>query len=141
MSEPIELSGQCLCGAIRIKATGNSHSVGACHCKTCRRWGGGPFMDVECDQAVTFEGDEHISVFNSSDWAERGFCRHCGTHLFYRLKQSGQHFMPAGLFDDPVGLVFDKQVFIDEKPAYYRFANETRDLTGAEVFALFSGSD
>jgi hypothetical protein len=36
------------------------------------------------------------------------------------------------------GLVFDRQIFIDEKPEYYSFANETKNMTGAEVFAQFA---
>ncbi|MBT8083893.1 MAG: GFA family protein [Woeseia sp.] len=141
MSQNIDLQGQCLCGSIRIKAESVKNSVGACHCKSCRRWGGGPFMEVDCGQAVTISGEEHLSVFNSSEWAERGFCRQCGAHLFYRIKESGQHMIPVGLFDDGVDLVFESQVFIDEKPSYYHFANETQDLTGAELFAKFGAPD
>ena len=32
------------------------------------------------------------------------------------------------------------QIFIDEKPAYYDFANKTKNMTGAEVFAAFGAS-
>jgi hypothetical protein len=71
-------------------------------------------------------------------WAERGFCNKCGSHLFYRLKESKQHIIPVGLFADCGMFVFDHQVFIDEKPAYYCFANETNDMTGAEVFAKYA---
>ena len=43
-----------------------------------------------------------------------------------------------GIFDNSEGLVFDLQVFIDEKPEYYSFANETKNMTGAELFAQFA---
>lgn len=78
-------------------------------------------------------------VFQSSDWAERGFCRACGSHLFYRLRQNGQYILPVGLLEDGASWKFDHQVFIDEKPDFYAFANETNDMTGAEMFAKFSG--
>jgi hypothetical protein len=84
------------------------------------------------------EGDDSITVFDSSAWAERGFCSRCGTHLFYRIKQSQQYHMPAGLFEDHDHFVFEHQVFIDEKPAYYSFSNETKDMTGAEIFAMYA---
>lgn len=140
MSEGKERRGHCLCGAIHITATGTRDRIGACHCKMCRRWGGGPFMEVTCGADVSIEGEENISIFDSSAWAERGFCSKCGTHLFYRLKESGQHMIPVGFFDDDENLVFDHQVFIDEKPSYYRFANETSDMTGAELFAKYGQS-
>lgn len=137
MSELQNLEGRCLCGAVRIKAERINPSVGACHCGMCRRWGGGPLMAVDCGTAVAFEGEESIRVFDSSEWAERGFCGVCGSHLFYRLKQNGQHIVPAGLFDSTAEFVFDHQVFIDKKPSYYRFANNTTDMTEAEVFAKY----
>lgn len=95
-------------------------------------------MEINCGAEVGFEGEENISVFDSSDWAERGFCRKCGTHLFYRLKHNREHFVPVGLFDNDDGLVFDSQVFIDEKPHYYDFANDTSTMTGLELFAKFA---
>jgi hypothetical protein len=106
----------------------------------CRRWGGGPFMEIDCGADVDIDGGENVSVFDSSDWAERGFCRNCGTHLFYRLKESGQHMVPIGLFDDSASLVFKAQVFVDEKPEYYEFANQTKNFTGAEIIAMFGSS-
>ena len=103
----------------------------------CRQWGGGPFLAVDAGSEVSFTGDDHIGIFNSSEWAERGFCQSCGTHLFYRLKQNQQHIMPAGLFQEGDQLVLDHQVFIDEKPGFYCFSQNTKDMTGAEVFAMF----
>lgn len=95
-------------------------------------------MAVDCGSEVSFEGEDEISVFDSSSWAERGFCRRCGSHLFYRLKESGQHIVPVGLFDNQDAFVFASQVFVDRKPAYYSFANETREMTEAEIFAMYA---
>lgn len=138
MTNTDETQGSCLCGAVHIVAKNADKKVGACHCEMCRKWAGGPFMGIDCGSAVSFEGKEHISVFDSSEWAERGFCSKCGSHLFYRLKQNDQYIMPIGLFGNAEGIVFDHQVFIDEKPAYYSFADDTKNMTGAELFAQFS---
>jgi len=135
-----ERRGHCLCGAITVTAANAGNGVGACHCGMCRRWGGGPYMEINCGSDVQIDGEENLSVFDSSKWAERGFCSNCGTHLFYRIKETGQHMMPVGLFDNDDELVFRSQVFIDEKPSFYRFANETEDLTGAEIFAKYGSS-
>ena len=137
MPETLAKEGSCLCGAVRVHVAERAGQVGACHCGMCRKWGGGPLLAVDCGTDVSFEGEENIGVYDSSDWAERGFCTKCGTHLFYRLKETRQHMLPAGLLDDSDDLVFDHQVFIDRKPPYYRFANETRDMTEAEVFAMY----
>jgi len=137
MSDTSRGKGSCLCGEVSFIANNASKSVGACHCNMCRKWGGGPFMAVDCGPNVTFEGEENISVFNSSQWAERGYCNKCGSHLFYRLKANKQHMMAAGLFDDNLLFEFDHQVFIDEKPSYYCFSNKTNEMTGHEVFSRY----
>lgn len=139
MESSTEHRGSCLCGAVHVVAKAKSNSIGACHCTMCLKWGGGPLFAVECDSHVHFEGGDSISTFSSSDWAERGFCRECGTHLFYRLKQEGHYAIPIGLFEDSKQWVLSEQIFIDEKPSFYSFAESTKSLTGSEVFAQYSG--
>lgn len=140
MHSTIEAHGNCLCGAVTIKAKSMSTEVGACHCGSCQKWTGGPLMTVDCKSDVEIEGQEHVSVFQSSDWAERAFCSRCGSSLYYRLKQTNQYIVPAGLFDTE-RLQFDHQIFVDEKPKYYAFSNDTKMMTGAEVFAMFGSSE
>lgn len=141
MSKKLDLKGSCLCGAVNISMQVKDNGVGVCHCGMCRRWTGGPLFAIECDQGLTLDGETNVSVYASSEWAERGFCKQCGTHLFYRLKDGSLYAVPPGLLESTDALVFDQQIFIDEKPAYYEFANKTRMLTGAEVFARFAGPD
>ncbi|MFK7996169.1 MAG: GFA family protein [Granulosicoccus sp.] len=138
MSDSLKINGSCLCKSVNISVSVASSSVGACHCSSCRKWGGGPLLAIDCGTEVTIDTETSITVFNSSEWAERGFCTRCGTHLFYRLKENQQYSMPAGIFDDVHSLNFDHQIFIDEKPEYYDFNNDTKNMTGAEVFALYS---
>ena len=138
MSDTIKGEGHCLCGAVSVTASTMGNKVGACHCGMCRRWTGGPLMAIDCSTNVTFEGEENITVFESSQWAERGFCNKCGSHLFYRLKENKQYYIPAGLFETCDNLVLNSQVFIDKKPAYYSFANETKNMTEAEIFAMYA---
>lgn len=138
MHSMTQQSGSCLCGSVSVVATPKSFHIGACHCETCRKWGGGPLLAVECEGDVHFDGAKNITVYNSSEWAERGFCQQCGTHLFYRLKQDEMYAIPVGLFDNSDQWQLAEQVFIDKKPIYYSFAEQTRNLTGEELFAAFS---
>jgi hypothetical protein len=140
MADCFEGTGKCLCSSVSITVKSLNNSIGVCHCNMCRRWGGGPFMEINCGENVSFTGENNISIFNSSNWAERGFCKKCGTHLFYKLKEGNQHMVPVGLFDLGQKMVFDQQVFIDEKPAYYCFLNKTEDMTGEELFAKLAPS-
>jgi hypothetical protein len=134
------MEGKCLCGAITV-TTPDKHSIDACHCGMCRRWGGGPALGVPSGTDVQIDGGEQLKVYPSSEWAERAFCGNCGTHIFYRLLASNEHFLPAGLFQDDIEFAFTEQIFIDRKPSYYDFANQTLTLTEAEVFAKFAPKD
>ncbi|WP_372810886.1 GFA family protein [Litorivivens sp.] len=136
MTEQQSLKASCLCGAVTLHAKNAKSEFDACHCSMCAKWGGGPFLGVECGSEVTVDGE--ISVFASSDWAERAFCGRCGTHLYYRLKAHNAYVLPMGLFDQRPTLAFEKQIFIDEKPDEYSFAEKTPTLTGQEVFKLYS---
>ncbi len=134
-----ERSGGCLCGAVRFTAEVGEEFT-ACHCDMCRRWGGGPGMGIH-GHAVHFEGAENIARYRSSDWAERGFCRICGSSLFYKMFEDEKYELILGALDDQEGLVMTRQIYIDQKPGHYEFANKTSTLTGAEVWALYAAPD
>ncbi len=133
-----EDKGKCLCGEVEIVVSNINTQVGSCHCRMCRRWGGGPLMTVDCGTDVSFTGEQHLTVYDSSEWARRGFCSKCGSHLFYLLKEDGRYFVPVGLFDSEERFQFDHQIFIDKKPSFYSFANVTKDMTEEEVFAQYT---
>ena len=129
------MKGTCLCGSIEIVAE-TKNEVGLCHCSMCRRWSGGPMFAVHCGSNVQFNGGIPAK-YKSSDWAERGFCPNCGTHLFYHLVPTNEYILPAGVFQDEV-FQLSNEIFIDEKPAFYEFSNKTHKMTGKEVFEQFA---
>ena len=133
----VVLTGGCLCGATRYEITERPPGVSTCHCSMCRKWAAGPFMVRDCGDTLKVENENNLGVYRSSEWAERCFCKKCGSALFYRLVQNGHCYTSAEAFDDRAGYTLTSQVFIDEKPAYYDFANDTKRLTGAEVVAAF----
>ncbi|WP_298357357.1 GFA family protein [uncultured Litoreibacter sp.] len=137
------LSGKCLCGAVSYTVTGEPTHLSACHCSMCRRWSGGVFLGMgAAPDAVTFKGEENLTIFTSSDWAERGFCKTCGANMFYRVTAPGQHqgvyHLGSGTLDDHGDLQLTEQLFIDIKPKGYGFADKTNDMTQAQVEAMFS---
>jgi hypothetical protein len=82
------------------------------------------------------QGSEHIAVYASSDWAQRAFCRECGTHLYYKLLATGEYFVPAGTLDS-TDFRLASQIYIDKKPPYYAFANQTPTLTEQQVIERY----
>ena len=109
----------------------------------CRSWGGGAALSVESAGSIEFVGEENISIYNSSEWAERGFCKICGSNLFYRLKDKSHNFcnFNLGTLDDSEGFEFVAQIFIDDKPNNYSFSNDTKMMTEKEVMDAFGAEE
>jgi hypothetical protein len=131
-------TAHCLCRKVEITATNINPNFTVCHCDSCRTWGGAPFFAVQCGTDVTIKGREKVTTYESSDWALRGFCSECGTHLFYQLKKTGEYNMPVGMFTDLEDLSMDMQFFSDQRPNYYCFSNKTTEMTKAEVMDYFT---
>lgn len=96
-------------------------------------------MAVTLNSPLEFENEAAVGVYASSDWAERGFCKTCGTHLFYRLKDGRYQCVPLDTLEDKSGFEFATQIYTDSKPEYYAFANQTAMMTEAEVLEAFGG--
>ena len=130
--------GRCQCGAARFEAVLTSGEVDVCHCAMCRRMTAGPQFAVSAEHPVAFESPEAVSVYKSSDWGERGFCKTCGSVLFWRTQDHQMGAINPFLLEDGPEFDFESEIFIDEKPDFYAFAGERRRMTGEQVFAEFA---
>lgn len=100
----------------------------------CQRWGGAFYAGVK-GEAAAVTGEDAITVYRSSSWAERAFCATCGSNLWYRFLPTGNRSFLAGLFDLPPGFGIEHQIFVDEKPDWYDIAQHSPMKTGPEVVA------
>ena len=127
-------TGRCLCGAVTFTAEELETGLHICHCSMCRRWVGGPSFSVSAGR-VRFDGEAQIGRYASSAWAERGFCKQCGSSLFYRLRQTDRYILNMGSFDNQEAFATASEIYIDDKPSGYAIAGEHPRLTGEEFLA------
>jgi hypothetical protein len=127
-------TGRCLCGAVTFTAHDVDLGMHVCHCSMCRMWAGGPTFSVACSR-VEFRGEEHVTRFASSEWAERGFCDRCGSNLFYRLVQRDQYILQMGSFDDQAAFRVASEIYVDDKPVGYDLAGTHPRMTGEAFLA------
>ena len=112
--------GSCLCGAVTYVSDGPARSVVACHCNQCRKATGHFMAATQVPSAsLKVSGVENMSWFKSSESAERGFCKVCGSQMFWREFDSGNTSITAGTIDGPSGLKLDRQLFAESKGDYY----------------------
>lgn len=72
-----QFTGGCLCGRVRLEASGNPYRVGVCHCLDCRKHHGALFhaSAIFPENAVIIEGE-------TNSYAGRFFCPNCGSSVF-----------------------------------------------------------
>jgi len=89
-----QVTGGCLCGNVRILASGEPNRVGICHCLDCRKHHGAVFhaSAIFPEDAVTIEGE-------TRDYAGRHFCPRCGSSVFGR--SGGEIEVNLGSLDGP----------------------------------------
>jgi hypothetical protein len=87
MTAPDEHHGSCFCGQVRYRIRGPVKFVAHDHCSICRRIAGAAFVTWCGVKATQFElvaGESELTTFASTPEATRQFCKHCGSHLFFR---------------------------------------------------------
>ncbi len=138
----MDRTGQCLCGAVSFVVHGVlPEKASACHCGMCLRWAGGPLISMFVE-SIEFTKDEGMAWKKSSHIAERGFCRECGSSLFWRLTAEGKYqgttSVSLGSLDDKTGVRLIKEWFIDQKPDAYALAGERECITQAQALAMLA---
>lgn len=130
--------GQCLCGSVTFTVVPKNSDVGVCHCDMCRKSNAGPFFALDCGDTLSFTKEDGLAVYNSSEWADRLFCKNCGGSIAWRLKDKSINIVAVDLIEGVGDLRLDHEVYIDSKPDYYDFAQDTTKMTEADVMKMVS---
>jgi hypothetical protein len=77
-------TGRCFCGAAAYVIKGLINGLCCCHCDSCRRSSGAPFVawGTIGIRALTLDQGS-LSYHASSVGVQRGFCPNCGTSMTY----------------------------------------------------------
>lgn len=126
-------AGSCLCGGVNIVISEIAEEITVCHCHMCQKFFGGPFLSLSgiLPEAFVMQGETKIRRFMSSEWAERGSCKVCGSSLFYHSLADDTYYFPAGLFDALDHAMLKEEIFYDQKPTFFHYQESTEKLTEA----------
>ena len=112
--------GACLCGAVSFEVAGDLPGPDACHCTQCRRHSGHYFASTDVPRAsLTILGEDNVAWYRSSEKVRRGFCRICGSSLFWDPLERDWTAIAMGAFESPTGTRLDKHIFVADKGDYY----------------------
>ena len=117
--------GSCLCGAVSFEVRGELAAPDACHCSQCRKQSGHYWASTDVPQdKLTIKGVEHITWYQASAKVRRGFCKTCGSYLFWDPIHHPRTAVAMGAFDAPTGTQLDKHIFTGSKGDYYEIADD-----------------
>lgn len=121
---PAMHEGSCLCGAVSFRVEGELERPVACHCSQCRRQSGHYWASTDVERsALTLRGEEHLSWFHASEKVRRGFCKTCGSWLFWDPLGKPKIAVAMGAFDQPTQTTLHMHIFVGDKGDYYELGD------------------
>lgn len=138
MNEEFQLSrGGCLCGAVRYEVKGRLRDVVNCHCSMCQKLHGNFGPHSKASKAnITITKDDGLAWYRTSNVARRGFCRNCGSGLFWEPFALDATGIIAGTLDAPTGLKTMGHIFVAEKSDFYEIVDESPRFEGSSAGQL-----
>ena len=122
-------AGGCACGAVRYRASGDLRPVVACHCSQCRKafTNYGAFTAVARD-GLAVDGEAALAWYESSPGVRRGFCKRCGSALFWDRMAGDYVSIAAGTLDQPSGLRQVRHIYVADKADFYELGDGLEQL-------------
>ena len=120
ITEPVRATGGCLCGAVKYEILGPLRPVVYCHCNQCRRTSG-HFVAATATHKdnLVLISDQGLAWYQSSASAKRGFCRRCGSSLFWFPASDNYMSIMAGTLDQSAGIEAAEHIYVEFKADYY----------------------
>ncbi len=125
-----DISGGCLCGAVRYSTNAEPAMIAVCHCADCQKQSGGPFsvnVLVPGDQVEM--GGETLTQYKingaSGQNVTRNFCNRCGSPLSTVLEAfGGLAAIKAGTLDDSSWVKPTIQIWCDSSQPWSVVADD-----------------
>lgn len=120
-----ELTGRCLCGALKWHGQGPMLWAAICHCEDCRRAASADYVSwfgLPRD-AVTWEGPR--VCFKSSEKVTRSFCGKCGAPASFESEVfPDETHLYAPSLDDPAQYQPTAHIFWSERLPWVRTGDD-----------------
>ncbi|MCH9704603.1 MAG: GFA family protein [Proteobacteria bacterium] len=118
-------TGACLCKKVKFSLK-HLRDVVNCHCEECRKFHGNyaAFTKVK-NEYISISGEENINWYQvKNESALRGFCKTCGSSLFWKKEKDDGICVSAGAIDTPTKLKTTKNIYVDYASDFYEMDRE-----------------
>jgi hypothetical protein len=118
-----EVTGGCLCKAVRYRISAAPLATRMCWCRVCQYLGSGNATVNACfpRNSITIEGElrDYPLIAESGNHMHRRFCPVCGTQMFSEA-ESRPHliFVRVGTLDDPEIAKPGATIWVSQAPTW-----------------------
>ncbi|WP_372870238.1 GFA family protein [Shewanella sp.] len=131
------LIGGCLCGAVKVEVEPPVKWVAHCHCSQCQRAHGAAFVTwfgVSQQQACIRDPENLLAWYSSSAQAKRGFCKRCGSSLFFTSSRwPGELHIARAVMESELDDLPMAHVFYDTHVSWFDVNDELPKKTAADL--------
>ncbi|MGI1679306.1 MAG: GFA family protein [Cellvibrionaceae bacterium] len=111
------ITGGCRCGEIEFSCSEKPHFVSTCHCMDCQKFSGSSFINWALFRSKAISmGQGRPKEVSCTEGVYRGFCRDCGTHLYWRRSDRPQWVdITVGSLDQPLPYEPQAEAYVAHK--------------------------
>ena len=116
------LHGSCLCGGVVFHAALPALGANHCYCTMCQQFHGaaaGSYLSVATNGYVVERGQDLIVDYASSAQGRRGFCKTCGSSLYWRSTATPDSIdLSLGTIQPAWTGSVEREIYTDSKPTW-----------------------
>lgn len=122
-------TGGCLCGAVRYEINDVLNGIVNCHCSKCRKFHGhyGAYTSIRFRSLILLKQKSlkwYKSITDETPNVYRGFCKECGSSLFWHPRDHDRVAVAVGSLDDPINLQTIGHIWISQIAEYYQINDD-----------------
>jgi hypothetical protein len=119
------VKGSCECKSVVFELDGILRPSIACHCSQCRKTSGHYWSVTKIEiEKFNLLMDSGLKWYSSSEEAKRGFCKECGSSLFFKFNNEDMIYVGSGTLDGKTNLKTGMHIFVASKGDYYDISDE-----------------
>jgi hypothetical protein len=120
----VTFSGSCLCGEVAFEVDGPFDRFLNCHCSRCRKASGTAHaceVIVKATALRWMRGEKRVTRFDLPQARSfaTAFCSRCGSPMPHLTRSGREAIIPAGSFDQQLGVAPDRHVHFASRADWY----------------------